>query len=345
MQAWANADLELSPTLRKHIDSCLTCRACESMCPALVPYGQLVNEFRSATNAKTSSLSLIIKKTLTSRHIWLSKTLLRVYHSSGLSKLLFRRLAKFSGNQSNPGGFATHYSANGEKKGQVALFTGCASTLFDNKTLADAITVLQRCGFDVDLPSQQVCCGALDLHAGDKKVYRAFASQNKQAFDASAYDAIVSVASGCGSTLLEYQPKTNAQVVDISQFIEPYIATLDLRPLASTAWVHTPCTLKHVFPKNNAVADNLSYIEGLKLNLFDKNQVCCGSAGLYMISHPETSEALLNLTLGVIKTQPTNYLLTSNIGCALHINAGLNDAGLNTQVLHPVSLLAQQLKD
>jgi glycolate oxidase iron-sulfur subunit len=38
-------------------------------------------------------------------------------------------------------------------------------------------------------------------------------------------------------------------------------------------------------------------------------------------------------------------LLSSNIGCALHLNAGLKERGSTIEVLHPVVLLERQLSD
>ena len=96
--------------------------------------------------------------------------------------------------------------------------------------------------------------------------------------------------------------------------------------------------------KGTDISVALSAIGELDIKQFDDNQNCCGSAGSYMLTHKETADALLEKTLAPLKKQPTNYLLSSNIGCAMHLRAGLKQAGLNTEVLHPVSLLAQQLK-
>jgi glycolate oxidase iron-sulfur subunit len=349
IQAWANGDLEQTPTLTQHIENCLTCRTCESMCPAQVPYAQLVNDFRAETKVATNGTTKLAKIILTSNKRTLLNTLLRVFNKIPLTHYLLPSLSRFIPEKVHPNKLAAYYPAINsdtiKTKDHIALFTGCANALFDAKTLTDAIRVLQHCGFNVSVPREQVCCGALDLHAGDKQAYEKLAQTNRQVFDAGNYDAIVSIASGCGNSLSEYAPKTQTKVVDISEFIAPHITALKLNPQNRTAWLHTPCTLKFASPKSSAVKQALSNIQGLSLNTFNTQQACCGAAGLHMISQPQTAKNLLQPIVEQAKQQPADYLLTSNIGCALHISAGLKEAGLSTNVIHPVSLIAQQLEN
>jgi len=71
---------------------------------------------------------------------------------------------------------------------------------------------------------------------------------------------------------------------------------------------------------------------------------CCGSAGSYMLKHPKMAQALLaDLLEAALETQP-DYLVSSNIGCVLHIAAGLRDRGIRMEVIHPIVLIARQLR-
>jgi len=349
MQGWSEGKLSLSSTLNEHIDNCLACAACEAMCPAQVPYTQLLNDFRaetveSANNKSLSTLETLTIDALTGSHRATMGRLVGLYQKTGLSKLPISSndyLAKPTNQQR----LNSSYPALGSvKRGSVALFTGCASEVFDKKTLHDAIFMLQHCGFDVSIPSEQSCCGAIDLHAGRKTKAAEVTKQNNAAFANSAYTAVITVASGCGASLARYDNPLAEKIIDISDFIAPYLANLSFSKLNSNAWLHTPCTLKNVLSKGADISALLSHIDGLVINNFDESQSCCGAAGSYMLEHPKTANVLREQVISPVKQQPTQYLLSSNIGCAMHIRAGLKQAGLNIDVLHPVSLLAQQLK-
>jgi len=72
----------------------------------------------------------------------------------------------------------------------------------------------------VSLPEQQTCCGALDLHNGDRETAEKLSRINCSAFADQGLDSIVTIASGCGSQLRKYkQSEFAGKVVDISQFL------------------------------------------------------------------------------------------------------------------------------
>ncbi|WP_415008903.1 (Fe-S)-binding protein [Cycloclasticus pugetii] len=348
IQGWSEGHLELTNTLSEHIDNCLTCRACEQMCPAKVPYARLINDFRGDTNTtEHNKLSLLERSFISRLKGQYRKSLnffLRFYQKVGLSKLPLQLNtylpAKISSNQFNE----TYPTLVAERRGHVALFTGCATEVLDSKTLEDTVFLLQHCGFDVSIPPNQHCCGAIDLHAGNHQQALKLAQNNQNTFDNTHYDAVITVASGCGSTLAEYDHALSKKVVDISDFIAPYLSTLSFKPLKASAWLHTPCTLKNAHPSTTDITELLANINELNIRSFKPNQMCCGAAGSYMLTHKETATTLRDQTIAPLKDHTIDYLLTSNVGCALHIRSGLKQAGLNTTTLHPVSLLAQQLK-
>src|SRR5215470_14307458 len=46
MRAVTDKRIALDETVRRHLDLCLDCRACETACPSGVKYGQLIEPFR-----------------------------------------------------------------------------------------------------------------------------------------------------------------------------------------------------------------------------------------------------------------------------------------------------------
>jgi len=360
IQAWAGKHLDTSKKLVEHIDNCLLCRSCERACPAVVPYGQLINNFREQIRDEreaTLSVSLLKKITHNKAAGRLAQSGLKFYQTTALQKTarllklpeLFRldKIDRLLPDYHEPKPLAPLYPATTAVKGNVGLFVGCMGSLLDHETVDAAIKVLTAAGFNVSIPEQQTCCGALDLHDGDTKMSDHLAAANCSAFADESLDAIVTIASGCGSQMREYrQAEFAKKVVDISQFLIKSGCDLSdhLLPLAASVCLHTPCSLKNVMREEQGALKLLQQLPEIKIKPLPAAIQCCGSAGSYMLDHPQMSQALLNDLLNVaLKDQP-EYLVSSNIGCALHISAGLKERGVALEVLHPITLIARQLK-
>jgi len=240
-----------------------------------------------------------------------------------------------------------YYSASVEVKGTVGLFIGCMGSLLDQETVNAAIKVLTVAGFNVSLPEQQTCCGALDLHDGDRETAEQLAKINCSAFADPGLGAIVTIASGCGSHLQEYKQSEFAdKVVDISQFLSQSDCNLSeqLMPLAVSICLHTPCSLKNIMREENGALKLMQQLPGINITALPETVQCCGSAGSYMLEHPKMAQALLGDLLEAALETQSDYLVSSNIGCALHIAAGLRERGIKMEVIHPVTLIARQLR-
>jgi glycolate oxidase iron-sulfur subunit len=233
-----------------------------------------------------------------------------------------------------------------KRKGRVGLFGGCMGPLFDQETLAAAQRVLTLAGYEVYSPAGQTCCGALDLHSGDTQNAARLARQNKAAFDAGTLVAIVSIASGCGATLQEYEDRGFAgKVVDIGRFLlqNRVLENFRIAPLPAEIIVHTPCSLANAMRDKCSVLQLLQQIPEIKPIPLPDAIKCCGSAGSYMLDHPDMAQALLDDVLAIIRRHNPRYIVTSNVGCAMHMRAGLKEQGAEIEVLHPVALLNRML--
>lgn len=370
IKALAEDKLDATPKLIQHLERCLMCRACESICPSEVRFGYLMDTARNNMGHQSSTFA---QRTLNS--IIDSKSRMKnvgrflyLYQKSGLQKIARKTglltLTKAAGldnllpeKTKQPASFKSFYPATGEEKGQVALFTGCIAQILDQETLDAAIQVLTLFGFGVHVPEEQTCCGALHLHNGQFNKANEQAKTNMTAFNKNRIDAIISVASGCGATLSEYSLSSIAsknkdfntqftsQVQDISQFLnhQEWPEQLRFKPLNARVAIHDPCTLTHVLKQAEPPYQLLSRIPEIELVPLGENKTCCGAAGSYMIDHPDMARALRDDKLAQIKILQPNILLTSNIGCAMHLRAGLREAGLDVEVMHPIVLLRKQL--
>src|SRR3569623_30331 len=235
-----------------------------------------------------------------------------------------------------------YYPARGTARGDVALFLGCVSDLADRGALHGAIHVLTHCGYGVHVPPAQTCCGALHQHQGDDTTARQFARRNQAAFARPDLLAILTVASGCGATLIDHD--LGAPVQDISDFIAAsWPAALRLAPLVQRVAVHDPCTLPHVMHLGRTPYTLLAHFPGIELVPLPDNRRCCGGAGSYMLTQPAMADALRAEKVAAVRALSADILVTSNTGCALHLRAGLAANGVDITVMHPVQLLARQL--
>jgi glycolate oxidase iron-sulfur subunit len=376
-----------------HMDRCLTCRACEAVCPNHVRFGQLIDDAREMISSplevrgnnpgvRVSRFRKWVERELIAQpsRIDALRPLLRFYQRSGLQKwvrksgllgktnlaLLEAQVPFIDQPRSSP--WAVVYPAVGEPRGEVGLFLGCVARVADATTLDAALFVLNQLGYVVHVPTAQTCCGALHRHSGDMDAAAQLERQNMQAFAGLDLSAIITTASGCGAQLSEYssfsgwQRETRApavgpqsggettrrsppKVLDISEFLAEAEGWEDakLQPLPYKILVHEPCTLRNVLRASAYAYKLLERIPQAQVVPLAGNDQCCGAAGTYFLDQPEISAALLEDKVTALKAGQACYLATSNVGCALHIAAGLRQAGLEIEVIHPVTLIARQM--
>ena len=356
IQAWAAGQLEATPKLLGHVDRCLLCRSCETVCPANVPYGRLVDDFRASTAGKLDKPALAKLRTATVGYVlqsprlqrW-SGPLLRTLTKTGITQVTgFADLA-----DGLPDSFAHDrwqgiHPAIGVETSRVELFLGCTAELADAETVTAAISLLTRLGVCVIIPTGQVCCGGMALHHGDAAEFARMQQQNLGSFDAIGVDAILTLASGCGAVLQDYAAQRFAdKVKDISTFLgqHPWPDSARLEPLAAKALVHSPCSLRNVLHSDIHPVHLLRRIPALQVEVLSQQPNCCGAAGTYLLDHPEMAQALRLDLVDKVAADIPDYFVSSNVGCAMHVRAGLKRSGMvNVQVLHPLVLVDRQLR-
>lgn len=359
IQGWSKGQLESSETLQKHLDHCLLCRSCEKACPAFVPYGKLMDRYRSESGSLGRSRHKKLQALLAdSRKLrWLSR-FLKLYKRSGLGWLTrssgilkVMGLARYDAMLPRLQSISSTEQETAENQKEVALFVGCMGRLLDEQTVASAKIILNRWGFKTTISEKQTCCGAIALHDGDAMTAQSLAMQNSQTF--SEQKIVVTIASGCGSTLSDYhssfpeQPEIEemaGKITDISHFLmENWPAELPLKAIAKTVFIHTPCTLKNVLKQASGPEKLLAKIPELMLHKDSAAQHCCGAAGSYMLDYPETANSLADNLIDQVERLNPDYLVSSNIGCAMHLRAAIVARGLKTEVVHPIVLLEKAL--
>lgn len=359
--------IPLNARFVEHIDLCLTCQACERVCPSQVKYGELIDGMRTLiqekmpptyqSSLKTKTLHTLIKKPALFKAF---TQLLVGYQKLGLAQL-FRwtkllDLLHLTAYEAflPPLRFVPKWQscyAVPEPKGHVALFLGCVTRHFDVTTLQDSIYVLNQLGYSVHIPTEQGCCGAFFQHQGHATEAVACQQLNHAAFSPKLaqpqMEALLFTATGCGTTLI--QQNWDYPVRDITAFLCEKITANPIKWQAPSPplhlFVHEPCSLKNVLKQEKQVYQLLQTIPNITCEPLAENAQCCGFGGNYAFTQPEMSDKLRHHKEKILAQCPEiPILVTTNIGCALQLQRALKATQhLETQVLHPVSVLARYL--
>jgi glycolate oxidase iron-sulfur subunit len=363
MRAAAEGRIGLTETLTHHLDLCLGCRACETACPSGVPFGRLLEATRGRIERESPrrrwrALDRLLFAVLP--HPDRVGRLLRLhalYERSGIGRLLrtFRVLERFPRLRAMESlAPATHETttlpelipAVGRRRGRVGLLTGCVQRHLYPAVNRDTARLLSLAGWDVVVPRAQGCCGALELHAGRLEAFRERARGLAAAFP-SDLDFVVTNAAGCGSAMKEYDHWVDTPAGrrlalttrDVSEVLAD--AELPLGRLDLTVTYHDACHLAHGQRIRAEPRALLRGIPGLRLVDLAESDLCCGSAGVYNLVHPEIADQLLARKVDRILETGARVVAAGNPGCLMQIAKGCRERGVDVEVVHPVELLAR----
>jgi len=363
---------EVNPLVGKHLDRCLTCRACETTCPSGVEYGELLEIGRDLVHAqrKHSLRQKLMRNWLLrvvpnakSIRAWIRAGRLVRWFLPPKTRAALPVLGKIQKRQK-------HRTKHRKK---VLLLDGCVQSAVTPQVNQHLIDLLDSAG--IDTITVGGCCGSLALHLSEREQAEAamcslidtvtgaldelpagvshFTAGGKDGLDDSfsrhkfaKVDAILSTASGCGVTVKDYQRLLEghdeyaglaAFVSNKIQDVAEYLENLDVRFTASRpgkriSW-HSPCTLQHG-QKITGVVESLLKHAGYELLPVNDQHLCCGSAGSYSLLEPELSFELRDNKLESLLAAKPDVIATANIGCQSHLQYGAA-----IPVLHWIELL------
>lgn len=367
-QLWSALDAGGSgdPSAVRAVDSCLDCRACEEVCPAHVPVGHAVEAFRART-VQAGYRRLPLSARQAARYFGTERGLRRFQRLAGWSqrpsgRAALRASARVGGTlgaaallgaglPNMEGSRLAHEGVRfGGEGPRVALFYGCVMDSVYQATAAHAADLLRLSGYRVVAAPGQACCGALHTHVGDTGQARAWARRNVSSLEAAGAEWVAATAAGCGAALKEYghlleddaARQFQATVRDAAELVR-FGQRPPLPSRSQVVAVHDACHLAHAQGIRQEVRDLVRWA-GYTLVEWPDADVCCGSAGLYNLTHPTMAEALQQRKVASLPVA-ADVVATSNPGCLLQIQAGLRRAGRPTPVAHWVDLVWEALQD
>lgn len=347
----------LAPTAAAldHLDRCLGCLSCQQVCPSGVRYETILVRTRArlarARPAPGRALRWVRDPHLLWRMARLAARLRAHRWLPTLARLLprdspWRRIAATL--PEPPPLPAVAVPSGAATRGRIALFRGCVADIHDRDTLAAARLLLEASGYEVAESRGGDCCGALPRHQGAVDAAAAIAAATRAGLEAGGADLVVGCASGCHGDLRdEVLAGSRLRLADAHAFLaaDTGFARLRFRPLARRAVLHLPCSQLNVVGGLAPLRALLARIPALEVHELPLQPRCCGAAGSHFIEHPQAADRLRDEKLAQASLLAPDLLLTTNIGCRLHLGNGLRQRDAGIEVLHPLALLARQLEN
>jgi glycolate oxidase iron-sulfur subunit len=400
MRGLAEGRIAPSDPLVGHLDRCLDCRACETVCPAGVPYsrlleatrGQLARRWRTGSPLRLLAhwvlRSVLPYPNRVSTAVWLmrqsqsgplaallawppARALMPRFARQGLAmtpaleparkralEAVAPRLPKGARMESRADALVFHPA--GTPKGHVAFHTSCIMPAMFPGQNHESVRLMVLAGVRVTVPRAQTCCGALQAHAGLRRDAKRLAGTNARAF-AGEYDFVVSNSAGCGAALRESghlvhegadataAAQLSERTRDVAEILAHYNLPAPSAPLRSgtdpakplRVTYHDACHLAHAQRVREAPRRLLRSLPGVELVPLPNADWCCGSAGVYNLTHPDMADAQLVGKLDAVASVAPEVVVASNPGCLLHMRRGAKERGMAPRFVHLVELLGE----
>ncbi|MGH8924317.1 MAG: (Fe-S)-binding protein [Acidimicrobiia bacterium] len=350
MKAVAEGVIDLDDDFEEAMTFCLNCRACEAVCPSMVPFGRAMEGARA---------EIAVQRPTTKRRLrhWLLGRFLGNRGLVGLATDGARLVQRLGVGRLVPGRFGRGLrglrpltpirAAKSNGTGPtIGLLVGCVMSKWFSGVNAAAVDLLTQAGHRVVMPEGQTCCGALVVHDGGIEEGRRLASLNVTAF--AGLHRVVATAAGCSAHLKSYGKVVGegshiaSRAADITEVIAELISAGKLPSVATsrgTVVLHDPCHLRHA-QRCTVPPRQILAAAGYQITDADPEGLCCGAAGIYSLLRPATSRELGERLASLIDGRG-EVVATSNPGCEMQIRTYL-DPGL--RVAHPIELYLEAIR-
>lgn len=349
MRAVHGGSMDVDDRFAEVMDFCLQCRACETVCPSMVPFGRAMEGARAEVVAQQPGTANVVGRAVFGRAIgirglvtaasWMAAEAQRI----GIASRLPGAFGRLSGLRAIPlpvpstrGG---SWEPEGTPVGTVGLLSGCVMDPWFSEVHVALIQTLRLAGYRVVAPKEQTCCGALAAHEGAGYDASAMAERNVAAF--AGCDIVVADAAGCSAHLKDYGhwggESLAPKVLDATELVASLIADGSLPTLEQDhgpVAVQDPCHLRHAQriveePRVIVRAAGYDPVE------IDSHGMCCGAAGAYQLKHPDASAELGRTKADQVLESAAPIVASANPGCEMQLRSYLGDA---VRVAHPVEL-------
>ncbi len=358
---------------------CLSCNACETVCPAAIDIPRMILDLRQEINrgkphglVKGQALGALSYQPASSKLMNIARVAQKPFTRKGN----FLNIPLIKGWKNLPAlpdksflpaqGLGRHFEPtengveSGAKGSSVLYFPACITdNLFPDMGDA-AVKVLTGLGASVILPSRQQCCGLGHMNAGDGEGAITLAKQTIEMLEKEPGDYIVSTSASCVVAmvqdyphLLRDEPEWQQSAEALSSRIKDFVTFIDevaqLQPDALTAkdaqevTYHDSCQSTNCLKLGPQQRRLLQDVMGITVAEMEESSMCCGFGGTFSLDYPKISERILRHKLDHIAETGAPTVTTDNSGCIMQLRSGLKAAGKDTRVLHLAELMAERL--
>lgn len=326
--------------LRRHLDQCLLCRACESVCPAEVPFAEIMVRARARLRPRRDrprSWRLTVFLLARPRLWQAALVLLRAAERLGLLGLLGRLGLRPPPSVLPP--LAPRWRpARRAGGGSVFLFEGCVSSRLGAGAFHAAEAILARLGYRAHAATVPACCGAALAHEGMAEAAARLAEALPRAFPGDA--PVLVLDSGC---LEAVRHALGERAQDVHAFLldQGLPRRVRWKTEARRVLLHRPCTLRADPAARQALDRLLAAVPGLEVLELPEQARCCGAGGLNFL---EAGPASLAHRAELEQAAPPDRpLLSPNVGCRAWLAAGRSTRRGCDRVYHPLECIAERI--
>ena len=383
MRAVEDGKLDLADAgLEEHLYHCLDCRSCNTVCPVSIPIGELIVAGRAAVEAKHRRpwiIRFVLQHVLISpRRVQKFTPPVRLAQKLKLDKLagllvgwmpplkdLFQLAPQLPKPLWNDLQKQRVSDKANQRTYQVGYFLGCVMNVVFADASRATVKLLEHYNCEVITPNDQMCCGAPQDDQGMKDVMRKMAKRNIEAFEQLGdLDVIVADCAACSGFLKEYRhvfhddptwaaraDRFAGKVRDITEWLDQIMpAELplpDRERVGVRVTYHEPCHLANVQGVRRQPRALIARLksQGADVRELDDPTRCCGSAGIYNLTHPSMSKDLLDRKMDDVKATGAEVVVSANPGCLLQLEWGVKRARSNVQVKHVTQVLLEAIED
>ena len=342
---------KVSPEMTTHFDQCLGCMACVTACPSGVQYDKLIERVRPqlerhgdrtwAERAFRRAIFALFTHPARLRAFVPLMALRRLLPF----KVPFGHLAPEVKLRSAVQRLPVFTPAKGEKRGRIALMQGCVQRVLFGDVNAATVRVLAAEGWEVHAPRDPRCCGALMSHTGVEDEARELARETIAAYE--GFDYVVANVAGCGSAMKDFghflgeerAAAFSAKVRDVHEILAMHPPRAKRHPVPLRVAYHDACHLAHAQGIRAPPRELLRTIPDLHLVEPADWEICCGSAGIYNLTHPDAAKKLGLRKAENLRATGAEAIAAANPGCTLQIGAYLK-----TPIYHPMTLLDHSIR-
>jgi L-lactate dehydrogenase complex protein LldE len=235
---------------------------------------------------------------------------------------------------------------------KVHLFIPCFIDQLYPTVAFNTIKVLEKAGCEVHYNSKQTCCGQPAFNAGFWGESKEVCTKFLEDFEGAEY--IVAPSASCvgfvrnmyaklfdNSAHLQQAKKTAERIFELSEFLVNILQITDLgASFVGKATYHDSCAGLRECHIKAEPRTLLSKVAGLELMEMNESETCCGFGGTFAVKFEPISIAMGEQKITNAIATNTEYIISTDMSCLMHIDGCLKNHGATMKVIHLVDVLA-----